>query len=411
MASTRYKKKATKTSRVMKKGVEVAKDEVEVAKDEVEVAKDEVEVAEGQIETAEEEVSQDNQDPSKELIQLAKSAGDGTVSIPGNMLASLLSNVQTLQLQVGRLHAELSGVKGDLRALEVAAGRVFPRFKKLPAEIRRMIWRLTLSMPRIVGIEEDYRTIRRKGKEKEVYGCTPFKGYNPIRYTCRESRAEAIAMQTQIFIQDGAPQIFINTEVDSVWLRIEDEEPEWVFRSLDDLAFWDYVPGRKQSDTPRVTISLKVWNANAKDQMYWLFNRLYLLGVTKIYVVVGENATYNKATYVGSDLVLIEPQKSPCQTLPEDAKEYMEKYFGRTIHRMSWPDMAKAELQLLREFQAQRARWLEDMRTQGIEVPEHWAEDEEDGPVDHWEVEEIEFVDICTLSEVQKDPGSFLVKV
>ncbi|PVH75394.1 hypothetical protein DL98DRAFT_593148 [Cadophora sp. DSE1049] len=346
-------------------------------------------------EVAKEEVSQENPDSSEALIQMAKSAGDGAVSIPGNMLASLLSNIKILQLQLGGFRVELSKVKGDLRALEAAAGMAFPRFKKLPLEIRRMIWRLALSMPRLVRVEEARRKVKHKGKDKEIYAYTPFEGYNPIRYTYRESRAEAVSMQTRILIADGAPHIFINTDADTVWFRFTNDDDDQIWQSIEQLGYWDrlpgmwnLIPGREQTETPHVAISLKIWGKSARNQIYLLMNKLYMLGVEKIYVVVGQNATCNGKTYTGSDM------------------NNMEYHFDKKVDLMNWSEVGQAEMQYVREFQQERADYRESM------IADVWRLDDEDDTarVDHWEVEEIEFVEICNMSEVEKDTGSFVVK-
>lgn len=98
------------------------------------------------------DVTEDAPSTCQALIQIAKSAGDDVVSIPADVLVSLLSNMLTMQLQLGGLRLELTTVKEDLRTLEAASGMTFLRFEKLPLEIRRMIWRIALSKPHVIDL-------------------------------------------------------------------------------------------------------------------------------------------------------------------------------------------------------------------------------------------------------------------
>ena len=296
-------------------------------------------------------------------MKIAKSAGDDVVSIPADLLVSLLSNMQTMQLQLGGLRAELSTVKGDLRTLEAASGMTFPRFEKLPLEIRRMIWRMALSMPRVIGLEHVHRVVKRRGKNRDAWTYLQAKGINPLRYTCPESRAEAITMQTRILPDRHyeAPHVYINPDVDVVWYRLEDEGDDmWI--ALENLGYndtypgtWDLAPGRTQSKTPQVAVSLKFWDSWARGQVYLVLNRFYELGVKKIYIVVGEHDEYYGPTPAETDLVLIEPLEKPHITLSDEVKQNMERDFEKKIHGMSWEELGKAEMEEVRKFQKERA--------------------------------------------------------
>ena len=146
------------------------------------------------------DATEDDSDTCQAPIQIAKSAGDNVVSILAALLVSLLSKMQTMQLQLDGLRAELSTVKGDLRTLEAASGMTFLRFENLPLKIRRMIWRIGLSKPRVIGLEDAHRVVKRRGKNRDVFKYLSSQGINPLLYTCPESRAEAITMETRVLM-------------------------------------------------------------------------------------------------------------------------------------------------------------------------------------------------------------------
>ncbi|MAD86050.1 MAG: hypothetical protein CL912_24070 [Deltaproteobacteria bacterium] len=190
------------------------------------------------------DATEDDSDTCQAPIQIAKSAGDNVVSILAALLVSLLSKMQTMQLQLDGLRAELSTVKGDLRTLEAASGMTFLRFENLPLKIRRMIWRIGLSKPRVIGLEDAHRVVKRRGKNRDVFKYLSSQGINPLLYTCPESRAEAITMETRVLMDkhDKAPHVYNNPDVDILWYRFVDAETEDSWKALELLEYWDKYP-------------------------------------------------------------------------------------------------------------------------------------------------------------------------
>ncbi|XMA16743.1 hypothetical protein WAI453_009534 [Rhynchosporium graminicola] len=130
---------------------------------------------------------QSEHDVLQALTCIVQRAGDGPVQIPDSMLASLLGNLISVHEQIRDLQAKSVQSHRELEALQVASGTTFPRFKKLPSELLRMVWRFALFTPCIIGVE----MIHHWGFGDEAF--VPVVDHSPLRSVNKESRALVLA--------------------------------------------------------------------------------------------------------------------------------------------------------------------------------------------------------------------------
>jgi hypothetical protein len=154
---------------------------------------------------------------------MAQQATNQTVTVPIDLLESLLKSVNSLRDEVSLLRNENTETKDSLAAVLASASPSTPRgafslFPELLPEIRHMIWDAALHIPRIVSAEI-------VGRERGGYSeaLTPTAPNSSILFVNRESRGQA-KMVLACFTakenssRDRIPLLYINPAIDTLWV-------------------------------------------------------------------------------------------------------------------------------------------------------------------------------------------------
>jgi hypothetical protein len=154
---------------------------------------------------------------------MAQQATNQTVTVPADLLQSLLTSVNSLRDEVSLLRSENTETKDILTTALASISPPTPRgafflFPELAPETRHMIWDAALHSPRIVGAKI---VLRKKGGYPEAL--TPTAPNSPILFVNKESRARAkkvLACVTakETSSRDRIPLLYINPAVDTVWV-------------------------------------------------------------------------------------------------------------------------------------------------------------------------------------------------
>ncbi|KAG4435631.1 hypothetical protein IFR05_008878 [Cadophora sp. M221] len=277
------------------------------------------------------------------LSQLATAAGKNPVQISGTILAALLSNI--------------SNINTDLQDLKYGSGKRFALFPKLPLELRTMIWDFAAFVPRVFGIRFC------EGNEF----MKPSTGPYLVRYICSESRRAAMKVQKVIIDQVviGENGLFFNPLVDIAY-----------FHAPEDVPLGD------------------IYNYH-------------------IYMVesLEQDDYFSRATPSGSlDLVFIEPRQPVGDLLSASIIEAMSELLtfeeDINIEDMSWEEIEKAEMEMIRFFMEYRTEWRLEMIEDNIDpdtCDEYcWYERQS---CDDWTLEKIQFVELITRQEFNQTEG------
>ena len=112
-------------------------------------------------------------------------------------------------------------------------GILFPLFKKLPPEVRLMIWRTALLKPRVIDLQVRKRHL---WLGPNIRSWKPSSSC-PIRQVCAEARGEAEKFQTALFLEETPhhreyheihrPLIYLNRSIDTVFLDRDTYDCVW----------------------------------------------------------------------------------------------------------------------------------------------------------------------------------------
>jgi hypothetical protein len=151
---------------------------------------------------------------------MAQQATNQTVTVPADLLQSLLNSVNSLRDEVSLLRNE---TKDSMAAVLASISPPTPRgafslFPELVPEIRHMIWDAALHIPRIVGA----KIVPLKNRDYPE-ALTPIAPNSSILFVNKESRARAkkvLACVTakEISSRGRIPLLYINPAVDTVWV-------------------------------------------------------------------------------------------------------------------------------------------------------------------------------------------------
>ncbi|KAL2060840.1 hypothetical protein VTL71DRAFT_8892 [Oculimacula yallundae] len=342
------------------------------------------------------------------LLRLANKAGTAPVTISGSMLTNLLGKINTAKSQLQALQAEAALAVREMEKVQVASGMIFPRFKKLPMELRVMIWRIALSFPRIIGVE----TVERWEDYDEAF--VPVANHSPLRSACQESRLVASVYQRTTLFEDqnqpqSPPPIFYNALIDTVLLHLPDNPK--LDQTLEALALWlDRIEGN--INIPRVAISAQRWADLSGDtcpiHMYALFG---IMRVKKVYLVLGD---FSVCT--GTDMIFIEPRGQPKKMLPWEVTEWMEEQHSieptsRKAIPSRWSAVNRWENEQLENWRGgppstDSEEQLEDFWLEGG-ISGDWdgVEWYDECPPGAWFTGEFTYVEFMTHAEFEASPG------
>ncbi|KAH8753915.1 hypothetical protein F5882DRAFT_385559 [Hyaloscypha sp. PMI_1271] len=151
---------------------------------------------------------------------MAQQATNQTVTVPADLLQSLLNSVNSLRDEVSLLRNE---TKDSMAAVLASISPPTPRgafslFPELVPEIRHMIWDAALHIPRIVGA----KIVPLKNRDYPE-ALTPIAPNSSILFVNKESRTRAkkvLACVTakEISSRGRIPLLYINPAVDTVWV-------------------------------------------------------------------------------------------------------------------------------------------------------------------------------------------------
>jgi hypothetical protein len=140
---------------------------------------------------------------------LTTSNQQNLIQVPAELLNSLLTSVEGLHKDVSRLRQDNESLACQVRHLQRRWGSKFPKFPKLPAEIRTMIWKLALVAPQI-------HIMGKKAASRSKI--------NAVMESCREARNLGLSLELFYFQVGGNKKArplaknYLNYDADIIWI-------------------------------------------------------------------------------------------------------------------------------------------------------------------------------------------------
>ncbi|KAE9363875.1 hypothetical protein N431DRAFT_521243 [Stipitochalara longipes BDJ] len=360
--------------------------------------------------------SEEQVDPTNQLIQLAQAASGSIIQIPADVVTSLLHQLAGLQDSViglqnsiaklgndnQTLRQELSIVEKHVLRLQIDSGVEFALFPKLPLEIQRMIWGHCPNIPQIVALERFARS--------------PFSHLTPtttsrhcLLRVCKEARSEALKKMLSLqphrssystifnFDPSSLPPIFFNKNVDTVWIDHDNRYPEG--QLIPYLKLYRCY-GSKHTPIRKLAIGYQSWYNQMENQMddgdLEIMHHLAEMGTEEVILVVGDSV--NNAARLPK-IVFIRPHDVPTEAINKRAE------FPTGISReRTWDMMDATAMQYLKDFQAQRD-------AEGRQYLLDAGGNEDDVNYDivalsdcsYWTVKSVRYMEAMTMTELRKE--------
>jgi hypothetical protein len=283
------------------------------------------------------------------LLQTGQAASSSTVQVPTDVSATLLTSLEdlkNLKKEVKSLQHNFATQATRLAALALEIfGTKFTLFPKLPFELRQMIWRSALEVPRIVAIGR-----KPSGKEDDII-FSPVRPYSPLLWACRESRHEA---QKVTPFLDVRCKIRTNTSIDTVWMLDGDGRlSEWdaSLRPIQEAA--EHMANSFITSIPTLALPCQFW----VDFYQWPeVEFLCRLHTQEVILVIGDEQLARRP-----DVVFINPRDTPNHLLSEGFIErYITCYGNWDYKDMTWEIVEDSHIN---EFR----RWVQDALERRLE--------------------------------------------
>jgi len=174
------------------------------------------------------------------------------IQVPANVLAHLISSVDTLRNEMSQLQSDMASNEGALTSTivnlqnEVAQlrqeriedktkinsletelqslqpkpkGRVFTLFPKLPIELRLSIWDKALWTPQVIAVRQHFKERTAVTNSGEI-ALVPLGPHSLLRQVSKEARNQALKIDTcySMCNHSGTPGLFANPEIDTIWV-------------------------------------------------------------------------------------------------------------------------------------------------------------------------------------------------
>jgi hypothetical protein len=278
--------------------------------------------------------------PISNLLQVSLAASGTAVQVPADVLATLLTSLEDLKKEVKLLQHTTATQTTRVAALEseigIAIGMRFTPFPKLPFEIRQIIWKLALEVPRIVALKRMFDDTK-----KEAF-FSPVAPYSPLLWVSREFRHEA--QNASSFLEERC-QIRTNPSTDIVWLLPRND---WPSKNPDDHChtwFSELESMANSCKTSIPTLALdfgfhtKAGNDFPLSDSIEMMKFLRDLHTNEVIFVIGEKKLAQRP-----DVVLIDPTNTPNNLLPHHWLQKIDDHywlFGSCdFNDMTWDVLA-----------------------------------------------------------------------
>jgi hypothetical protein len=293
------------------------------------------------------------------LLQLAQAASDSIVQIPADILTALLQSLGGLQNSITTLHNTVTDLQSSVielkkenRGLQQTVssnakdvqllahdGGEFYRFAELPLEIQRMIWRHSVNFSQVIAV--------RRVLQDEKDFLIPVKPHYAQLSVCKEARNEVSKVVSPLKhkLYTNSPQILFNSSTDTLWLTtIMDDHFRGVY--FDDLVCLIslYIPGNRLP-IKKIALPAKYWYQEIfLENLDWTMQCLEKLQTEEVILIVENNFAHQYA----DDIAFVQHRGTPdCSLVGRPGLEWDDI--------RSWQDAETAEMNRLRDFQAERA--------------------------------------------------------
>ena len=264
-----------------------------------------------------------------------------TITLPSDVLQSLLASVNDLQNEVFLLRQENKTTRGLLKTIQAKIDVEFDSstewgsfevFPKLPIEIRHLIWDAALKSPRIVGARI---VVQDRGKIEETL--VPTAPNSPILFVNKEARSRAkeilVCFTSTVAKTLGrVPLLYLNPDVDTLWLVNYTPERAKEGTITEDVVFGEELQIRK------VAIPFQTWksftwgnNGDEEEGVARLLTRFHDKGIEKIDLIVGEADAAER-----TDIVLLSPREIVEFYMDGDWVQDLKAIYMYTILWYSW---------------------------------------------------------------------------
>jgi len=288
---------------------------------------------------------------------LTTSNQQNLIQVPSELLTSLLTSIEGLQRDVSRLRQDNESLAYQVRHLQRRWGSKFPKFPKLPAEIRTMIWKLALVAPQI-------HIMGKKAVSRSKI--------NSVMESCKEARDLGLALELSYFrvraiaSNDESPlgKNYLNYDADVIWVPDGDLPGNidifcssckrlLVERGMSLLLEPDWQDCKHEHRLGGLAIGYENWTEATPregegEEGWWIpgsAEEAWLYGsVREVLIVVnGEEAAANRHR----DIVFAEPSIEPWRIIPGQGA-----LGPRDRTDISWETMAKnqvAKMKLIKD--------------------------------------------------------------
>jgi hypothetical protein len=237
-------------------------------------------------------------------------------------------SIEDLKARISWLRRATAINCDKLTHIEHLIGLEFTLFPKLPTEIKSMIWKLAVYVPRIVTI----KTNRNYHSSNNAFFTTS--PPSPLLLATRESRAEVLKVLRPLtkFPLHPKQPIVTNPLVDTLWIlsgNVRDSESyDHINEALQRLGR----PGT--APIPRLALPYRFWK-EVEDMLKTLdfLDTFKTLGTRELILVVGDETLSRR-----QDVIFQEPEEEPGRH--SDAK--VNKWYSETgCWRPSWELLAE----------------------------------------------------------------------
>ncbi|KAH7385092.1 hypothetical protein BKA64DRAFT_712216 [Cadophora sp. MPI-SDFR-AT-0126] len=326
---------------------------------------------------------------SMQLIKDIQSRGYTTVRMACSTLENIFSNIGELQKQNHFLKAKPNNSLRNRQSIvalrptpPTVPAKTFTKFLKLPLEVRLMIWRFALHIPRTISTN----IIIPRPILKPMYT----QPLSNIRTVCRESRAQSLRIQVTLNrVSIGDKTIFINPSVDILWLSawgISDDEWILVFKVLPTtLAHTRFL---------KIAVNHELWDRlMSGDKRSRFLDAFAAYGTEEIVIVMG-----NTAPFGSPDLVLREPRGNPREVLHTN---FISR-FRQLPPNVTWDNLNQTLLMEITKNKLLRLEARQRIRDAGGN-PDHAFFGGRFKDIAHWNFKRVHFMEATTYAVMKRE--------